>query len=278
MPRMRWQRSWLVTAALVLTGCAQASSDENGNVTADSGITLPADAGLMDAELPSFGDAQRLPDDDGGLVEVPDAAAPAPDAMVPRPDASPTPQPTAITLSHSSSPTVTQGNSVACQYEGSGATSENSYYRVFALGEFGIASQLEIASITIGVQLADAGSGTTQPATLRIYTLNGPFTLANLQEIASTSVSISDQSLSLLDIPIGATAPMGSTIVVELAVPDGQSAGHKFYFGSNGAGQSAPSYLRAPGCSTPQPTDIATLPGITTPVHLVMQVSGTHYR
>jgi hypothetical protein len=176
----------------------------------------------------------------------------------------------AITITHSQSQAVVQDNSVACRNPNN-HHSENSYYRVFNLPAFGINNDFTVQNVRIGVEYAVA-SGASQPLSARLYTLSGPFTLANLTPIGSTDTSVTNQSLTLLDIPVTGTAPAGSNLVVEILTPNGQAAGHSFYIGSNRAGQTGPSYIRAPDCSINQPTNLADL-GFSG-MHIVMNVTG----
>ena len=73
-------------------------------------------------------------------------------------------------------------------------------------------------------------------------------------------------------IPVTGTDPAGSELVVEIFTPDGQTAGHSFFIGSNNLGQTGPSYLLAADCgvTVPTPTGSIGFPGM----HIVMNVTG----
>ena len=175
------------------------------------------------------------------------------------------------TITHSVSQAV-QVNSIACGFPGTGVTAQNSYFRVFDLPSFGINNVYTVASVDIGVGAAQGPVG-TQPVTVNLYTLSGPFVFANLTPIGSNTINLPNQDLTIVNVPVAGVAPPGSTLVVEVFTPDGQQSGSGFWIGSNAAGQTGPSYLSTPGCGgIPEPTDIATL-GFPN-MHIVMNVNG----
>jgi hypothetical protein len=177
------------------------------------------------------------------------------------------------TITHSQSQSVIEGNSVSCNLNFLHA--DNAYLREFTLTNFGISGPFVVSSVEFGVEFAQAGSGGSQPVEVWLYRKINPagsLTYGNLATIASASVNIPNQSLSRYTVPIAGTAPAGSVLVVEVFTPDGQAAGHSFFIGSNSAGQTGPSYIYAPDCGVPQPTNIATIgwPNM----HIVMNVTG----
>ncbi len=189
-----------------------------------------------------------------GVAKVPQSAPKGPDA---------------VSITHSASQTIIAGNSVSCN--AGGLHSDNSYLRVFTLADFGITGPFDITSVDIGIETA-AGAGGTQPVDVNLYTLSGSLIWANMTLIGTTSTTVSDQSLSIVTIPVEGTAPAGSTLVVEFFTPDGQAAGHSLFVGSNNLGQTAPSYLAAADCGITEPGDTA---GIGFPeMQIVMNVTG----
>lgn len=179
------------------------------------------------------------------------------------------------TITHSQSQTITPENSVAC-VNGQGYHADNAYLREFSLTAFGISGAFNVTNVEFGVEMADGGSGSTQPIRVRLYRKTNPsgaLTYANLTTIATVNVNIPDQSLTLYAVPIAGTAPAGSVLVVEVFTPSGQSAGRAFFIGSNSAGQTGPSYLAAASCGAPQPTNLASI-GFPN-MHIVMNVTGT---
>jgi HYR domain len=202
------------------------------------------------------------------------------------------------TITQSSSQAITALNSVSCN-NGIGHT-ENSYYRAFTLSSFGIAGQYDVASVDIGVELANAGgtvpppggaassisknnqklglgapSATSQPITVKLYTSSMPFPTGfpgSLTQIGITNTTVNDTSLSIINIPVTGSAPAGSQLVVEILTPDGTAAGNLFFIGSNAAAETGPSYLRAPACGITNPTTTAAI-GFPS-MHIVMNVNG----
>lgn len=174
------------------------------------------------------------------------------------------------TITHSLSQTIQALNSVSCN--AGGLHTDNSYMRVFDLPSFGINGDFEVSQVQIGIEQA-VGAGGAQPASVNLYTLSGPLVFANLTPIGSANINVSDQNLTILNVPVSGTAPAGSTLVVEFFTPNGQAAGHSLFVGSNNLGQTDPTYLAAADCAVPEPTDTGSLgfPGM----HLVMNVTGS---
>jgi hypothetical protein len=207
----------------------------------------------------------------GGPVEEQDAAPQTfPDAAAP-PDAGPE----AVTLSQSTSTEIVELNSVSCSTQAA-VHSDNSYYRVFDLADEGIETDFSISSITFGVQFARSGSGGAQPIELRVHTLEGSFVRGNLTSLMTVPMDLSDQEAGLVTVDLAVDVPGGAKLVLELFTPDGLDAGHRFRVGSNGDGQSAPSYISAPPpeCNFQEPTDTVTagFPNM----HIVLSVDGTY--
>jgi hypothetical protein len=177
-------------------------------------------------------------------------------------------------------------------------TTENSYYRAFTLSSFGITGQFDVASVDVGVELADAGgtapslatpsisrntrsgevgtpNATSQPITVNLYTSSMPFPAGfpgSLTLIGQTNTMVNDTALSIINIPVTGSAPAGSQLVVEILVPDGRVAGNRFFIGSNAAAETGPSYLRAPDCGVTTPVTTAAI-GFPN-MHIVMNVNG----
>ena len=186
------------------------------------------------------------------------------------------------TLTQSTSMAITAANTVSCNNTAPGYTTENSYYRVFQLPSLNINTPFTVTRIDFGIEQADAGIGTTQTVQANAYVLNGALNTANLTRIAGNVVTINDQSLGMIQVPMSPTGvvPAGGTLVVELFIPDGTAAGNIIFLGSNASGESGPTYLRAPSCGAPQPATIASLLAGSPPpvpvVHIVMGVTGTY--
>jgi hypothetical protein len=176
-----------------------------------------------------------------------------------------------ISLTHSVSQTIQVGNSEACGSTQSGYTSQNSFWRVYDLdGDFGIFKPFTIDSLIFGV---DNTNGIFN-VSIRAYSLSGPFITKNLTLISQTNVELdgaSNGTFISVDLPNAIIAP-DRDLVIEIDVPNGQSQPANFFPASNDLGQTDPSYLSAPGCGFPEPTDLASL-GFPD-MHLIMTVQG----
>jgi subtilisin family serine protease len=172
-----------------------------------------------------------------------------------------------VTITHSVSQEIIQGNSVSCN-SGLG-NAENGYLRTFTLEDFDITSDFNVTSVSFGVESATV----TQPMTVKLYTLEGSAVVYdNMTLIGSTVTTLQAQQLSMVSVPVEGTAPAGSTLVVELDSPNLQDIGGFFFPGSNNLGQTSSTYLRSETCGVnqPTPTEQIGFPGM----HLVMNVTG----
>jgi hypothetical protein len=199
----------------------------------------------------------------------------------PEPDASPIDAaPGQLTLSQTTSGTITLKNSFACA-DNSLFTFQNSYYRVFRLADFNITSTLHVTQVDFGIQTATAGSGTQQPARVNLGTYAGTpqgttLDLAQVRSISSADIQIPNGSGTRMTVPITGDIAATTSVIVELAIPDGTAAGNKFFVGSNAQGERSPGYTRATDCQFNSPTtmqSIADQQGFGQ-VSLVMTVTG----
>lgn len=173
------------------------------------------------------------------------------------------------TLTQSSSQTITELNSVSCN--NGGFTRQNSYYRAYVLEDFGITGDFEVCEVLLGVESASSFSG-TQPVSVNLYTSDPEFPDGTLTEIGFADIELPDQDLTIVGIPVTATVPAGSQLVVEIYIPDGVIADNSFFIGSNAAPQTGPSYIRTPDCGTPVPETTAAI-GFPE-MHIVLDVVG----
>src|SRR5690606_1654775 len=137
-----------------------------------------------------------------------------------------------------------------------GVHSENSDYRSFPL-----AADINICEVQLAIETA-TGAGGTQPVTVNPYTGAGAFPgtfPASYTLLATAPLSVPDQAATIFQAPIAGLALAGSNLVVEVLTPDGDPAGNSFFIGSNAAGESAPSFLRAPDCGITAPTTTGTV-------------------
>jgi hypothetical protein len=164
-----------------------------------------------------------------------------------------------LTLSQNTAETITVGNSVRC------STGAVSYYRTFNLAVY-TSMSFHATAINLGVE---AVTGSPQ-ITLRLHTLVGSMSTNNMTLLYEQSNPVAMQG-AVVTIPLvdDVYVSGGSLLVVEVAIPDDDV----FLIGSNAAGQSAPSWVKWPGCGEAQPV---TLESRGEPdVHIVLTVDGT---
>ena len=172
-----------------------------------------------------------------------------------------------ITLTQSSSQAITALNSVSCN--AGGLHADNSYFRSFPL-----AADINVCEVQFGIETA-TGAGGTQPVTVNLYTGTGAFPgtfPGSYTQIGTANISVPDQAATIFPASISALATAGSNLVVEVFTPDGQTTGNSFFFGTNAAGESGPSYLQAATCGVNTPATTASI-GFPN-MQLVMNVIG----
>jgi len=238
----------LACASALQAGCAKGMANGDGDDTGDT----DGDDGTTDGIGQPDASQSGTPDA-AGHQDPPDAG-----------DTGGGP----VTLTHSNSMALVAETGVTCQ-SGFG-DKKNSWYRVFDLPAMGVDGALDIDQVTFGVQEASAGDG-NQAVTVKLHRLQGEFVVANLTQIGTAKVTVPDEELTLVDVPITASIAAGSTLVAEITVPNGEVRGDYFFPGANSAGQTGPTYVKSE-CGGPQPEDAADIgfPDF----HLVLSVDG----
>ena len=173
-------------------------------------------------------------------------------------------------LTHSLSQVIMANNTVACG--AGGIHADNSYLRIFDLDDFGLYKGLEIFEVELGIETATAGDGVAQPLEVRLYTLEGELVWDNLMLIGSAGITVTDQTLTHITVPVTGSVHAGEVLVVEIFLPDGAPDSNRLYIGSNNHGQTAPSYIAAEACGIAEPVTLASL-GFGG-VHVIMNVIG----
>ena len=173
---------------LAVAGCAKAAPEGGGM------IGEPADGGMPPRP------------DSGGTVFVPDAA-PLPDA--------PLGQQT-VTLSQTTDTTVAPSE-IGCYYSDpifgfTLATAENHWYRVFRLADYGITGAFSLQRVTFYTDWALAGTGTTQPATIKVGTYGGTVEANTLDTTQITSLASKDITIPNADATQGQPPPVRSFV------------------------------------------------------------------
>lgn len=181
----------------------------------------------------------------------------------------------AVRLQETDDTTIARVLSLACA--DAGGTTENSWYRVFSLRDYGIAGPFAVNRVNFGVQAATG----TQRVQVSIGTYAGDVGAeqldpAKLDALAMTTVAVPPTTIGeTLQANFAAVEiPAAANLVVEV-----RSAGHgtdpsSFYLGATRSAETIPGYLRAPQCATPNPVMTSALGYLST--HLIIAVSGTH--
>lgn len=157
--------------------------------------------------------------------------------------------------------TILANNSISCNLAGNHAN--NSYWRAFLPSFYGHTGSFTVSSVRIGIEEALAGSGGSQPFTVRIWAnTGGAFPAGTLTLIGTTNTTAANGTLYFQDIPVTATPqPATTEIVVEIFTPDGIAVNNRFFIGSNNLGQSKTSYITAADCGASSPVPVATAGG-----------------
>lgn len=165
-----------------------------------------------------------------------------------------------IVLTHNESQEIVAATGIACS--AAGETTENSYFRVFDLSEFDtVTDAFSVTSVDIGIEtttiMFDAPI-----SNVRLYTLDGTFTVANLTEVSDTEFEVlDDYEAEVVTVELDAPADFAAddVIVVEWNVPNLQDEASGVFFGGNTDGQTGPTYVLAADCGLAEPTDLAAL-------------------
>ncbi len=183
------------------------------------------------------------------------------------------------TISHSTSMTLSNTN-VACNGGTPSTSSDNRYFRYFKLSDFSITADYTISSVQFGVQtLTIPTLPDGFPVTVKIYaTTSNNFPVAypaGYTELAqvTTNFLLADVE-TLVSVPIAATIPAGSNVLVEVGyLAQTASSGNRIFLSANDLGESAPTYISSTACSLVPPTPLASInfPN----AHLVLSVTGT---
>ena len=181
----------------------------------------------------------------------------------------------ASTITHSSSQAIILGNSVACRDNSNFYHLNNNYWRAFNMATFATSQRYNVTSVSFGIETAQSGNGSGQPAIVRLYANNGaPFPDGTRTELASSDLTVPDQTQTVLSVPLFATVPAGTLeLVMQVFTPSGVDAHNSFFIGTNNSAQTGPSYVSAADCGSPTPIDLTTL-GFPD-AHIVFNVHGS---
>jgi hypothetical protein len=251
---------------------------------------MPLAAALLVACQPTIGDAPPVLGGGGSAVDAAPGQPDRPDASIVDPvdaaggsggdgDGDDDSGGEQVTLDQNVDDEILDLHSIGCvEQDGDGnpvQNRENSYYRLFDLDDEGVTGDLDVTEVHVGIQSAATPDDSAQPITVRLHEVNGELLLANMTELASTDLDVEPQTGTILDVPLAARVDAGSQLAVEVFVPN-STVGRLLFIGSNDAGQTAPSYIRAPlgNCAITEPTDFADVADGFPDVHIILSVSG----
>jgi len=185
--------------------------------------------------------------------------------------------PPSTTTITESTDTTTIDDSVNC-----GGYSGSSFYRAFSLTTFPSLdrAKFRLLAVTFGVFLVRSDDGgPTLPMTVNVYSTSAtPPKLASLTLLDSVSFSLPDSGATTYTVvlphqPVMTVAT--DTLVVEVFYINNATNNSTFFIGGNDAGQSAPTYERAPDCfGFEDITDVASLGAFFDQFSLLMLVNG----
>ncbi|MEO8704030.1 MAG: hypothetical protein ABI867_28525 [Kofleriaceae bacterium] len=157
-------------------------------------------------------------------------------------------------------------------------TSDGGWYRVFSLPAAGVTGGFGVTKVSLGICFA-VGTADGPTIGVKVGTYSGGATdtaldLAKVTPIKSATTAIAPTQISkVVDIPLQASIPAGSNLIVEIDVPDLDGTGQQVNMGFSASGEQKPGYVRSPLCgpAVPMTTSGAGLPN----AHFVLTVTGT---
>lgn len=157
-------------------------------------------------------------------------------------------------LTHSVSQEITSG-SVRCTNEFGGGN--NTYLRFFKLEDFNITSDYSISNVEFGIWTVNGPT----VLTVKLYATNEDFPQNFPGEgytlLAQEEYEVSALQMMLFSAPVSAVVPYGKDLVVQVEYQTAEDIYTDF--GSNGSGQTSPTYLMADLCEYLIPVDASTL-------------------
>lgn len=186
------------------------------------------------------------------------------------------PAPVEARLLQTTNETVAADNSVACV---STQTASNSWYRVFSLAEAGITGAFNVSKITFAVET----STNEPPLTVKVGSYAGtpndtaPLDLAQASFLANTTAAVANTAAAVvIDVPITATIPAGSQVIVEITSTDRTTAGDVFFLGTTSGPFQHTNYLLSTECGLIVPTAMASVCAGCGASQAIISVTGTH--
>lgn len=168
---------------------------------------------------------------------------------------------------------ISAGLSLACSDPN--GTKENSWYRIFALKDFGVDRPFQVNRVNFGVQTAIGD----QRLKVSIGTYAGAagsveIDTTKIDMLGLTTIAVPEGKLEMMQASFpGIMVPADGNLIVEIKT-EGRGDGAFFYLGATESPEMMPGYLRAPGCSTDKPLMTSALGYSQT--HLLISVSGAY--
>jgi len=196
------------------------------------------------------------------------------------PDATPPDGPLGpITLQETSDNTIAANNSITCK-SSDGASTDQTWFRAFALADFAITGPFHVTEVHFGIQ----ESAGTPSVVVRVGTYGGAVGATTLDpslitSLASTSVVIAATTTGeMIDVPITADIPANGKLAVSIVAPDlqGTTPVKRVFIGASTGGETQPGYITSVSCGiTPlakRPIDVD--PVMFPMVDLIITVTG----
>jgi len=177
---------------------------------------------------------------------------------------------TPVVITQNLNTTLIEPGAVACGVAGS-YTTQNWYLRRFFLSaDHSVVGALTVQGVSIGVeqlQMADASTPPPYDITLKVFTIahGAAFLFANMTEIGSATVTITDASVgTIINTPLAAgpiVNPVTTDMVVAIDAPDGSAigAGLQFRPAVNSQGAIEDAYLASADCGVPEPIGVTAI-------------------
>ena len=150
------------------------------------------------------------------------------------------------------------------------------WYRAFPLADHQISGPFHVQKVTFGVQSAQGSPTLTVKLGTFTGTLDGTtISLSKITQLTSTDVTVTGTGASLVDAPIAADVPAGSTLVVEIAQKQTTVDDPMVVFGATGSAETHLSYMRAAACNGGSSTPHSMADWGSAASHLLITVTGT---
>jgi hypothetical protein len=157
-----------------------------------------------------------------------------------------------ITLQETSDNTIAANNSITCKQNTDGASTDQTWFRAFALADFAITGPFHVTKVDFGIQ----ESAGTPSVVVRVGNYGGAVGATTLDPalitpLASTSVVIPATTTGeMIDVPITADIPANGKLAVSIVAPDlrGTSPVKRVFIGASNGGETQSGYITAVAC------------------------------